>query len=90
LKDLQKSSNRTKFSQTSLTNRFKNKVEKLGKHGIFALNSSHPIDKSDIPESKIHHPLIKVYPSTKKLMIAKNAPNLENSSQNLNFFSNRS
>ena len=54
----------------SFTNRFRNKIEKIGKEGITSLNASNPIEKSEIPESKLHKPLLKVRPSASKLMIS--------------------
>lgn len=55
---------------SSFTNRFKNRFEVIGKNGISSLNIANPIEKTEVPESKIHPPLLKMMPSGSKLIIS--------------------
>jgi hypothetical protein len=69
------------MSTLSFTKRFKNKIDKLGRDGITHLNASHPIDKSDIPERKIHQPFLRLLPSNSKVLITHKVNKEDNSGE---------
>ncbi|OMJ94856.1 hypothetical protein SteCoe_1882 [Stentor coeruleus] len=59
------------MASLTFASRFKNKIEKLGKNGIIPLNKSNFIEKTEIPLSKIHQPLLKFLPSNSKAIITQ-------------------
>jgi hypothetical protein len=50
--------------------RFKNKSNRIGKNGLISLNSFKAIEKSLIPENKLHTPITK-WPTPLKLIISQ-------------------
>ena len=45
------------MASTEFTIRFKNKISKVGKLGLIPFETSNAIEKSELPESKVHIPL---------------------------------
>jgi hypothetical protein len=66
------------MSTQSFAFRFKNKIVKLGKDGLIPLNASNPIDKTELPESKLHQPVLGSLPSAPKIMISTKAVEIDN------------
>ncbi|OMJ68481.1 hypothetical protein SteCoe_34047 [Stentor coeruleus] len=58
------------MSSITFSNRFKNKIERVGKSGILQLNALHFVEKSELPSRKIHQPL-RVFPTNSKILISK-------------------
>ena len=60
------------MASVTFTTRFRNKIDKIGKEGLPVSESLKAIDKGKIPEYKVHFQISKLFPSTSKIMIAKN------------------
>lgn len=50
------------MASISFTKRFRDKYEKVGKNGLVSLKTLNPIEKSDIPPSKLHKSIITLLP----------------------------
>lgn len=61
------------MASLNFTDRFKSKIEKIGKDGISSLTTQNPIEKS-VTERKIHENISIRLPSVSKIRIVKNIP----------------
>lgn len=61
------------MASLNFTDRFKSKIEKIGKDGVFSLATQNPIEKS-VTERKIHDNILAGLPSVPKIRIVKNFP----------------
>lgn len=50
------------MASVSFTKRFKDKYEKIGRNGLISLKTLNPIEKSNIPASKLHKSIITLLP----------------------------
>ena len=58
------------MASLEFSNRFKNKLNKIGKEGLPIIDSSNAIEKSEVPASKSHSIYKKIEPLLTKSMIA--------------------
>lgn len=52
------------------SNRFKNKIERVGKSGVLQLNALNFVEKSEVPLRKIHQPY-RIFPTGGKILISQ-------------------
>lgn len=78
------------MASLNFTERFKTKIEKIGKNGILSLATINPIDKSSVTDQKVHENFITVLPSVAKIRILKNVPIDEKKNELDSFKPNRS
>ena len=50
------------MASVNFTKRFKNKVERIGRHGLHTLKTLNPVEKLDIPLSKLHKSIVTLLP----------------------------
>lgn len=54
------------MASVSFTKRFKNKFEKIGRQGLHTLKTLNPVEKLDIPSSKLHKSIVTLLPHQPK------------------------
>ncbi|OMJ92948.1 hypothetical protein SteCoe_4165 [Stentor coeruleus] len=58
------------MASITFSNRFKNKIERVGKSGILKLNELNFVEKGELPLRKIHQPF-RVIPNGSKILISQ-------------------
>ena len=58
------------MASSDFANRFKDKIEKIGKSGLTSLNANFPITKTEVPESKIHKSILTLIQSKPRLIMS--------------------
>ena len=59
------------MASSDLTNRFKLKIEKIGKSGSGPLRANFPVEKAEVPESKVHKSMLTLVQSKPALVLEK-------------------
>lgn len=65
------------MASLNFTNRFKNKIDKIGKEGLPVSGSLRAIEKLGIPDSKVHIPMSRLLPTPSKLMISSKGQKIQ-------------
>lgn len=57
------------MASSDFANRFKHKIEKIGKSGLDSLKANFPIEKTEVPKSKIHKSMLTLVESKPRLVL---------------------